>query len=44
MLSEKLDDWTEQWKKEGVEAGRKEGLKLGLERPSVGCQYPRRGI
>ncbi|WP_347331314.1 DUF4351 domain-containing protein [Marinimicrobium locisalis] len=31
MLSEKLADWTEQWKREGLEAGRKEVLEKGLE-------------
>ncbi len=30
MLSENLADWTEQWKREGLEAGRKEGLEQGV--------------
>jgi len=32
MLSEKLDDWTEQWKKEGVEQGRKQEAAAMLTR------------
>lgn len=31
MLSERVKDWTEQWKRDGMAAGMKEGLAQGME-------------
>jgi flagellar biosynthesis/type III secretory pathway protein FliH len=31
MLAERVKNWTEQWKQEGLEQGRQEGMKEGLQ-------------
>lgn len=31
MLAERVMDWTQQWKQEGLEEGRREGLQEGLQ-------------
>lgn len=31
MLAERVKGWTEEWKKEGIEAGPKEGIETGLK-------------
>lgn len=31
MLAEKIDDWTAQWKREGLEKGRQEGMRKGRQ-------------